>query len=794
MERSHDDGGFVDAVGTGVSLGPATARLLLATKNPHADRDACLGAILARCMALGLDVHTVRRTQASQARELAAALYGSAWLHFERGPLAAGSWEAVERRFSGERFRNIFGVAFSRDLVVSASSLLKRANVSEQRLLEIWNEGRRPLSRADLEVRYGASTARLLARDEPSFDWFHCPWPIGIQQISSGFVVFALRHPELLDGKPLLVINGHCLALADRFQTDEGRGSVLIEVGAAETGPEVSQVRSWLVGDDNRPDRCAPGTIRHDAASGDLPIAESALAVSPWANILHCSDGYFAGMAETAAALGGPPRGRLRATLDRMGYSDDEVRSVLMRDPVVTVGGTQLRLSERTRGMPLDRCAETISRYFPPVFGPRHGYGAGLAPGRLMGALQGLRAVAGSTEAFSRVFEQHRPIERTPPVPEVARLVAAEDEAAGVAALADGRVGLLVPAGGTGGRFGGYHLPESDARRHKPLAPVFTAVGRPVCALDIRAANARHWSRTTGGAVPVAVLASPSTRVGVRAWAAGAGAAGLQVSVYEQSGVYRFRKASMVGAASEARDLVEDFLLRDAEGRPSGKPPGTLGLITAFVIGGLFQEWTDAGIEFVALANSDDVGFRIDPAIVGLLERRPDVEALVLVAPAAAPGRSAKTKGGFLGEVLHHGSWQTCIIDGAAMANGEQDRYPYLNTNQIYLRMSALHRLFPGRGPDPRAEAARRVRDALPLFAEEKTVLLDGAPYEVLQLFQPVGELLRALHGVTAAVTSWQYTAARRGAHVPIKVTDDVAAAQCFLDEAAAGGDETQFD
>lgn len=769
-----------------------TARLLLATKNPHADRDACLGAILARCTALGLDVHTVQRTRAADARDLAAALYGTAWLHFERGPLTKSAWQALESRFSGPRFKEIFGTDFSHDLVVSASELLNRTDIPEQRLLEIWNEGRAPLPRMVLEQRYGAAVARSLCGAEPALDWFHGQWPIGIQQISSGLVVFALRHPELLDGAPLLIVNGHCLALADRFQTEDGRGCVLIEAGTPLGGPEVAEVRSWLVGQDNRPDRCAPGSIRRDAASGELPIADSSLAVSPWANVLHCSDGYFAGMVESARALGHPPRGLLRAELDRMGYGNEEVDGLLLSDPVVSANRTERRLSERTRGLSLRDCSDTIAFFYPPVFGPHHGYGAGLTSGRLLAAMHGLSAAAADTAAFSTVSERRRPVPARPPVPEVRHLTAAADETVGRAALAAGRLGLLVPAGGTGGRFGGYRLPETDPRRHKPLAPVFTVAARPVCALDIRAANARYWTGATGGDVPVGVMVSASTRAGVETWASGPGADGIRPALYEQPGVYRFRPDGLVGDPGlEPTLFLHDFLLRDPEGRPSNKPAGTLGLIGAFVIGDAFRAWHEAGVEYLAVANSDDVGFRIDPAVLGYLERSPGVEALVLVVPSVVQRGAAGVKGGYLGEVLTDGSWRTAVIDGAALAPGEEP-YPYLNTNQIYLRTSALRRLFSGTDARTRADGVRRVREALPVFAERKNVVLDGGAREAIQLFQPVAELLRVLDGVTAAATTRTHRAGRRGAHVPLKTPGDVAVAQRFLDEAATG-DELRF-
>ncbi len=768
----------------------------------------------------------MKRTSADDADKIAGALYGTAWLHFERGPITESAWAALEHRFNDAAFAQVFGVPFARDLVVSAASVLSRTGLSGEQLLRIWNEGREPLSASDLTTRYGATAARLLADGQQSLDWFHCSWPIGIQQISPGLVAFALRHPAILDGKPTIVINGHCLALPERFRAPGGRGCVLVAAGAPANGPEVSDIRSWIVGEDNRPGRCAPGSIRRDAATGNLPLAAVRLPVSPWANVLHCSDGYFAGMMESSALLPGESHGLLRAELDRLGYTGDELASILLNDPVVRISGTELRLSERTQGLRLGDCVAMITSLFPPIFGQPNDFAAGVTPSRLMDSARSLRAVSGDAAAFSAVAETRRP---TVTVGDRRSVVRATDGSVGLELIASSRVGLLVPAAGTGGRFGGYDLPESDPRRHKALAPVFRAEGREVCALDIRLANARHWSAATGGQVRVAITTSGATRAGVTAWAADNGAAGMDVTLIAQPELYRFNAASLQKPADPLAPIfLEDFVLRSEDGSPNLKSAGTLGLISSFVISGVMDTWIRAGINFIAIANSDDIGFRLDPELVGYMQRRPDIDAVVLAAPAGYRGwienngrkievRGDRTgwcideyghpvdrhstadrhpvpdSGGFLGEIQTAQGWRAVVIDGAAVG-GDTGDYPFLNTNQMYLRASALTRIFPPGSPEERAHHVGRVRGTLPLYAERKIVKAGAQEsQEAIQVFQPLPEILRILEGITPLLTARALVQGRRGAYLPLKTKADISFAQRFLDDAARAGDELAF-
>ncbi|WP_433598965.1 hypothetical protein ACQPXH_25155 [Nocardia sp. CA-135953] len=812
--RAALDGSGV-AVGLGASA--SSARLLLATKNPHAGSGECLASILARCIAFGIEVHRIRRLSTGEADNIAKILYSTAWLNFERGPVSEASWEQIDARFDRPEFEAIFGKSFDRGLVLSASRVLEQSDhLTATELESIWNEGRAPISADEFSRRYGDRAAQLVSDGRRDIDWFHSSFPLGIQQISSGLVAFAMRHPKIFGGNPCVVINGHCLALAARFHSDSGIGSYLVELGLQADGPTVRTVREWIIGADNRPEKCLPGTVRGDAASGQFPTAASDIPVSAWANLVHCSDGYLAGLLETMLVLGGTLRGRLPQELQEFGYSRGEVTEILFRDPVVTVRGAERRLTEITCGQSIDECIESIRRFCPPAFGPLNGFGGGLSAQKFMDCAAVLYSLHGDVSEFSRSTEKIFPVTEDLDYPEIG----SEDESLGLDAIAGGSLGVLLPAAGTGGRFGGYHLAESDVRRHKSLAKVFEVNGRSMSGLDIRIANSRYWIERTGGDIPIVVAASHNTRPGIDEWVSTVRAA--EISVLDLPAIPRFRADIFRGG--EHSIASQDFLLRNSDGTPNGKSAGPLGLIMQFAINGLLSEWVSRGVEFVAVCNSDDVGFRIDPALVGLLKRNSDIDAILSVVPVGFTGSVSRNgretlirgdmsgwcvdseghdvsgdmlvlsetsteKGGYLGRVLRNCVTRTIVVEHAVVSDriGE---FRYLNTNQFYFRTRSLVQALGGAERVDQPESLSTVRESFPIYAERKSVAIGGDSVDAVQLYQPIGEILRALTNVLPIVTSRAPRPSALSGYMPLKSVNDVAFAQNYLNIAAAIGDE----
>jgi hypothetical protein len=539
-------------------------------------------------------------------------------------------------------------------------------------------------------------------------------------------VAFALRHGRLGGGRPVIVLNGYVPGLAALF----GAGTAIVEVDLA--GLSVADLRQRVVGHDNRPERCEPGTIRRDAADGLFPL-DPGPPVDSRHNVVHCSDGLLAGELETRALLGSG-QGALTERLLAEGLTREEIETIVLRDPVV---GAEA-LTDATRGASLDDCVRTITHYFPPVFGAANGFASGLS---LATFVREFRSPAGNPP------EEIRAITTSPPPP--------EHEAAGLAAIAGGAVAFVVPAGGTGGRFGGYGLPENHPDRQKALVRAFQVNGKAVCGLDIRLANARHWRAVTGARLPVAVMASPTNHEAITTWADDP-----DLVVYRQYGVYRL--------LNTGRERWFDEVLREPDGTPSLKPPGNLGALTGLALSGILDTWAAEGIEYLALANGDDVGFRLDPRIVGVLAADPELDVVVSGVPCG-PGAN---QGGAIGEVRG----RVGIVETSAPV---EDSLLY-NTNQFVVRVAALRHALGLPADDPVA-AIRHFVDKEPFHVEHKRI---GA-VDALQLQQRLPAAFTRLR--MAAV---RLTGETRGSYAALKRPADVAAGQLLLDTMSAAGND----
>jgi hypothetical protein len=704
----------------------APTRVCLVTKRPHAASDRVVDAVVRRLTAAGARVLQVRR--ADDGARVVAALYPAAHARYTTAPTSEATWAALRARFDGERFTTVFGEQYSPDLVVPGAEAVNRFGLTEPDLTEIWEEGRPPVSMETLADRYGSAAAGALTGGDSHYDWFRGEWPVGIQRIAPGLVAFAMRHERLGGGRPVIVLNGYVPGLAALF----GAGSAIVEVDLG--GLSVAELRRHVVGHDNRPERCEPGTIRRDAADGLFPL-DPGPPVDSRHNVVHCSDGLLAGEIETRALLGSGP-GALTERLRAEGLTTEELETIVLRDPAV---GEQA-LTDATRGASLDDCVRTITRYFPPVFGAANGFASGLA-----------------LATFVREFrspEEEPPdelhaITASPPPP--------EHEEAGGAAIA--KVAFVVPAGGTGGRFGGYDLPEDHPDRQKALVRAFQVGGKPVCGLDIRLANARHWRAATGARLPVAVMASPTNHAAITAWADDE-----DLLVYRQHGVYRLR--------ATGRERWFDEVVRDPDGTPSLKPPGNLGTLTCLALSGILDTWAHDGIEYLAIANGDDVGFRLDPRIVGVLAADPALD----VVAAGVPWRPGD-RGGAIGAV--RGRIGIVETSGA-------DSLLY-NTNQFVVRVAALRRVL-GLPADDTVEAVRRFVDKQPFHVEQKRV----GTADALQLEQRMHPVFTQLR-MAAVRLSRSGPPETRGSYAALKRPEDVTFGQWLLDTMAAAGDDLAF-
>ncbi|WP_433320269.1 UTP--glucose-1-phosphate uridylyltransferase [Micromonospora chersina] len=746
---------------------------VIVTKAPHAGSESSVIAIVARCLAFGVHVQQVVRMSSDRAESIARALYPDVWLNFVRIPVGQRVWDRLAEVFDGDDYETIFGCRYRPEVVVTGYQAVLDNHLSETELIEIWETGREPLPRAVAERYYGASAAELIFPDpgDSTYSWYRGRFPIGIHRIGSSLLAFAMRHPRLYGGRPVVVLNGQFSLLPQRFRGTDGAGAVVIELGLTDR-TTVPDLRRRLIGDSDDPRECCPGSIRRDAYDGDFETDTPGTLVTAWANTVHASDGYLAGAIEASALLGAESGRVFRERLASLGYSSTEIELLVMKDPVVAADGDEQRLTKQTAMAGLEGCLETIQRFFPPL--ARHGF-SGTARFPLSALVD--RHPQDRSDA---VIDQPRPepVSRLPlgPPPAVSDVASASLMRAGAELIASNGLAIMTPCAGSGGRFGGYHVPEGDQARLKPLLPLFGVAGRLVSAMDIRTAHVRALGRRFGVLPPIFVSCSRQTEAHLRRWV-NHSADGLDLMMARVPEMYRLRMDRLSTNTALPVATTADQILRDLDGSPLLKPVGSLGMLIAVARSGALKRWAERGVRVAVTANSDDVGFRVDPAVLGLFGERPDLDAVVLTVP-----RTGALRGGLLRERSVGGRWSAYVEEHAAASDNETEQF---NTNQIYFRVSSLRRALGGDSLDEVSEACRR----LPLYFEQKQVNVGGKQVPALHAYQTCADVLRLLPTVLALQLSRQPVRGQRGGYAALKSAADVNKAQEMLTALVAVGD-----
>jgi UTP--glucose-1-phosphate uridylyltransferase len=159
----------------------------------------------------------------------------------------------------------------------------------------------------------------------------------------------------------------------------------------------------------------------------------------------------------------------------------------------------------------------------------------------------------------------------------------------GERALREGRVALLVLAGGMATRMGGVIKALVDA-----------VPGRSF--LDLRLAEVRAVDRRYGRLPPLWLMTSHATDVGIRA-ALGDALDGSTVATFAQHLSLRLTSAGGI------------YL--DEAGRPSEYAPGHGDLPDALAESGLLSAFVARGGRVVMVTNIDNMGGMLDPAVIG---------------------------------------------------------------------------------------------------------------------------------------------------------------------------------
>jgi UTP--glucose-1-phosphate uridylyltransferase len=162
-------------------------------------------------------------------------------------------------------------------------------------------------------------------------------------------------------------------------------------------------------------------------------------------------------------------------------------------------------------------------------------------------------------------------------------------EALGLEALRRGEVALCVLAGGMATRMGGVVKALVDAL--------------PDCSfLELRLAENAHIEAISGHRVPLWLMTSEATDAGIRA-ALGDKLDGETIATFEQCVSLRLTKSGE--------------LFHDEHGEPSVYATGHGDLPEALRASGLLGKFIAHGGKVVCIANIDNLGATVDPAIVG---------------------------------------------------------------------------------------------------------------------------------------------------------------------------------
>lgn len=297
-----------------------------------------------------------------------------------------------------------------------------------------------------------------------------------------------------------------------------------------------------------------------------------------------------------------------------------------------------------------------------------------------------------------------------------------EARTVGLDALRGGEVAQVVLAGGMATRFGGV------------VKAVLEAV-EGVSFLEAKLRQTRELERALGASVPVALMTSFATDAAIREHL-------VERDLGEPLLFHQFVSLRL------ERDGA---LFLGADGRPSLYAPGHGDLYQAIRASGVLATLREIGVRVVTVSNVDNLGARVDPAVVGmhLLAGRP------LTCEVAR-------KEGDLGGAPVRVDGRVRIVEGPCFPpEFDQRQVPVFNTNTASFDLDALDREYD-----------------LTWLVVEKEV--DG---------RPALQLERLYHEVSAWLPTTYLEVPRRGARgrfLPIKTPGDLERAQDDLRELLA--------
>lgn len=164
----------------------------------------------------------------------------------------------------------------------------------------------------------------------------------------------------------------------------------------------------------------------------------------------------------------------------------------------------------------------------------------------------------------------------------------ADERAAGTAALRAGEVATVILTGGMATRFGGVVKGIVEVLDGKSF-------------LELKLAQTAGVAAALGAEIPSALMTSFATDAAVREFVTAREL--LEPLVFSQYVSLRLE--------------VDGSLFREADGRVSLYSPGHGDFLTAFRRSGALAELRDRGVRTVMVSNVDNLGARVDPAVLG---------------------------------------------------------------------------------------------------------------------------------------------------------------------------------
>jgi UTP--glucose-1-phosphate uridylyltransferase len=226
----------------------------------------------------------------------------------------------------------------------------------------------------------------------------------------------------------------------------------------------------------------------------------------------------------------------------------------------------------------------------------------------------------------------------------------------GLAAIRRGELALCVLAGGMATRMGGVVKALVDALPGRTF-------------LDLRLAENAHWSGISGQSVPLWLMTSEPTNGPIQSALAARGAP-AHVATFEQF--------------VSLRITPEGRLFRDDQGEPSVYATGHGDLPDALRKSGLLASFRANGGRYVWIANIDNLGATIDPALLGAHIRSQAQVSVELV------DKVGSDRGG--GPVRWNG--RKIIVEEFRLPLGfDPQTVPVFNTNTFLVSADALAEL-----------------------------------------------------------------------------------------------------